>query len=96
MFDEWLSVRWKESPTPTLQSTFASEEETFPPSAQTIHEFFEQGNKKFKLGWKDIFQVKLKELDFAICKVMLPLIHAKNHILFKPYDQWMDCCPIKG
>jgi zinc finger-like protein len=51
------------------QSTFASEEETLPPSGQTSHECFEQGSQKFKPGWKDIFRMNQKELESAIRKV---------------------------
>lgn len=69
MFDEWLSAWWKEPPASTPQSTFASEEETLPPSGQTIHECFEQGSQKFKPGWKDIFRMNQKELESAIRKV---------------------------
>ncbi|GJM89666.1 hypothetical protein PR202_ga05875 [Eleusine coracana subsp. coracana] len=65
MFDEWLNEWWKGPATSSNSSNKASS----PPEESHFQENFEQGDKMFKPGWKDIFRMNQSELEAEIRKV---------------------------
>ncbi|GJN15135.1 hypothetical protein PR202_gb02028 [Eleusine coracana subsp. coracana] len=65
MFDEWLNEWWKGPTTSSNSSNKASS----PLEESHFQENFEQGDKMFKPGWKDIFRMNQSELEAEIRKV---------------------------